>query len=381
MQFAAVNTNELEREYIFQEIGEQPAIARLRAEAPAPAWPAVPGRVLVTGAGDSLCVAELIAALYPGRRIEALPGLHASAAALGLGEGDALIGISVSGRTPRVREALLRAREQGARTVAVTDDPASPLAEAAGDLWLIGASPAAELADTEYASADAREYVGYHHDVAQTKTFLAAVLTLARAVEGGSSGGTDWERLAELVAELVRPAFFEPIGARAEALASAGQAFFLGSLGALPLARFGAYKLFEFNRLAHFADVEEYCHTHYFVTRPGDAVVFLVADRESARRAGEVGPVLAELFEARVVVLRAADVETPWAAGEEVAVPAGGSPLERHVALAVAVEWLAYLWGRIGARDVNTFHAGFDTERLVGASLRTIRRSRIVVAP
>ena len=59
------------------------------------------------------------------------------------------------------------------------------------------------------------------------------------------------------------------------------------------------------------------------------------------------------------------------------AVPTGGSALERHVALIVALEWLTYLWGRIGAPNIDTFHAGFDTERLVAASMKTIRQSRV----
>jgi hypothetical protein len=45
--------------------------------------------------------------------------------------------------------------------------------------------------------------------------------------------------------------------------------------------------------------------------------------------------------------------------------------------LILATEWLTYLWGRIGAPNINTFHAGYDTERLVAASGRTIRASRI----
>ena len=49
----------------------------------------------------------------------------------GLTEGDTVLAISSSGTTPEVLEALIRARASGARAIALTGSPASPLAEAA----------------------------------------------------------------------------------------------------------------------------------------------------------------------------------------------------------------------------------------------------------
>ncbi len=49
----------------------------------------------------------------------------------GLGSGDAVVAISASGHTPFVLGCLQTAHELGARTIAVTCDPHSPLAEAA----------------------------------------------------------------------------------------------------------------------------------------------------------------------------------------------------------------------------------------------------------
>lgn len=364
-------------ELIQQEILEQVELVRRRAAAPPAVWPSAAGRVVITGCGDSLAAAELCAALYEGRRLSARPASAASERARALGPDDALIGISVSGRTPRVIEAVTRAAARGAVTIAVTDDPTAELAERADVAWTIDASPVEELQRSSYEGAEAAQYVGYHRDVAQTKTFLAAVLAIARAAEG-KGGATDWEHLAGTVEELASEAFAEPLRARADDWARAGQAFVLASGSALPVARFAAYKLFEYNRVAHWADVEEYAHTHYFVTRPGDALLFLVHDEASAARTGELLPALSELFEARCVVVRSEDVEPTWTPrAEDVIVPAGGSALERHAALILAVQWVTYLWGRIGAPDIDTFHAGYDTERLVAASLGTIRRSRI----
>jgi hypothetical protein len=150
----------------------------------------------------------------------------------------------------------------------------------------------------------------------------------------------------------------------------------LGSGCTAPLARFAAYKLFELDRVAHASDVEEYCHTHYFITRTGDALVLVLDEPEAAARAAEIAPVLADLFALRVVCVRPDDLPA-LAVGEELVVPAGRSPLERAVALLLALEWLTYLWGRVGLPNVDTFHGGRDTERLVAGSLRTIRRSAI----
>ena len=335
--------------------------------------------MIVTGSGDSLCAAELVARLYPETGATALGALDASAAALDLGAEDALIAISVSGRTPRVVETASRARRRGATIIAVTDDPGSALAEHGDDVWHIGAAPAQALQQADYDDAEAAQYVGYHHDVAQTKSFFAVLLTIARAAEAtGSSADTDWPGLANRIDVLCQKPFWGPLHERALQWAKAGQTFFLASGAALPIARFGAYKMFEFDRSAHFTEIEEYCHTHYFITRRGDSVVLVLQTEDDAQRAAEIAPVLAELFEACIVVIRPDDVTLPNPITcDDVIVPGSGSALERALGLLLAVEWVTYLCGRVGAPDIDTFHAGHDTARLISASMRTIRRSVI----
>jgi hypothetical protein len=140
--------------------------------------------------------------------------------------------------------------------------------------------------------------------------------------------------------------------------------------------------MFEFNRPAHFNDIEEYCHTHYFITRPRDLVIFLIEQSAAERRAAEIAPTLVELFDARTVAVRSADVTPRFEPSAGcIDVPAADHPFQRLLAMVVAVEWMTYLCGRIGAPDINTFHAGYDTERLVAASLTTIRHSAILEAP
>ena len=93
--------------------------------------------------------------------------------------GSMVIGLSQSGQTPDVVEYLLRARKAGAFTVAITNDAASDLANAAEATIALGAGP--ELA------------------VAATKTYvntLGALALLAGHIAGPRSGdrGRDPQR-------------------------------------------------------------------------------------------------------------------------------------------------------------------------------------------
>jgi fructoselysine-6-P-deglycase FrlB-like protein len=370
----------LNAEYIFQEMMEQERIAELHSALPAPEWPGDPERIIVTGSGDSYC-----AALFGGwllgeeRKIEALPAMDGSRAARILGHRDLLIAISVSGYTVRVIEAATRALHNGAHVIAVTDNLESPLAKLGTIVWPIHASPAEELFFTTYRNEDARQYVGYHHDVAQTKTFWAVILTLMRATRLA----IDWPRLLDHTSRLLAPSFFEPLLAKAEHWAQSGQTFFLATGWAKILARFAAYKLYEFNRFASFAEIEEYCHTLYFVTRTGDTIIFLVDDDETAARGAEIVPVLVDLFGARIVWLQPESLTRPIIPGapperlDVLMLPLCAGSIQQGLDLLLALEWITYAIGRIGAPDINVFHGGYDTERLVAGSLLTVRRSAI----
>jgi hypothetical protein len=221
--------------------------------------------------------------------------------------------------------------------------------------------------------------VGYHHDVAQTKTFWAVLLTLIRAAQVN----IDWGDLLVHNRQLLAASFYEPLLAKSDMWAQSGQTFFLGSGWARIIARFASYKMHEFNRLALFTGIEEYCHTHYFITRPGDTIVFLIFDQDTAMRAVEISPVLHELFNARIIWLKSQSVDMAVAPTnfsdyvEMVDLPATSEPLQQFLDLLLAVEWLTYFIGRVGAPNINTFHAGYDTERLVAGTLRTIRQTVI----
>lgn len=369
-------------EYIYQEILEQEKIVSLQRTLPPLEWPTPSNKVILTGSGDSYCAALFGQWLMRERgQVFALPALEASQAAQHFQAGDTLIGISVSGRTARIIEAAKRALAAGAQVVAVTDDLQSPLAELASSVWAIYASPPEELGDTNYGDQHAKQYIGYHHDVAQTKTFWAGLLTLIRAAEIKPA----WQVILEHTQTLLSNAFYEPLVNKAKSWAESGQTFFLGSGWAKIVARFASYKMHEFNRLSHFTGIEEYCHTLYFITRPNDTVVFLICDQDTAARAMEVVPVLCEFFDARIICLQPeifGNSLTSAGSGYNIEVlntPAFDQPLQQFLHFILAVEWLTYLIGRVNAPNINTFHAGYDTERLVAGTLRTIRKSGIRV--
>jgi glucosamine--fructose-6-phosphate aminotransferase (isomerizing) len=96
------------------------------------------------------------------------------------------IGVSQSGRTPEIATVLERYREGGARAVAVTNEPDSPLARGASVHVSLGA--------------------GVEQAVPATKTFtaqLAAMALMAEALGAVPLGAADWDRLPGVVSELL----------------------------------------------------------------------------------------------------------------------------------------------------------------------------------
>ncbi len=91
--------------------------------------------------------------------------------------GAAVIGISQSGRSVDVTEVLAAARRQGALTVGITNDPASPMAEGSHYVLPLAAGP--------------------EHSVAATKTFTSSLAVLAALVAG-------WAEAASLARGLRR---------------------------------------------------------------------------------------------------------------------------------------------------------------------------------
>ena len=347
-------------------------------------------RVVFTGCGDCHAAAEY-AASFLGLRsrldVRAFPAMELSRFRPDLlTEDTLLVALSVSGRTPRVLEAVRAGDRRSAHPLAITDNPEGPLVEDAEHRLFLETSPPEALGRTDYRDPGAAEYSGYHRAVPQTKTFGAMQFALAllclrlEGIEPSGQGSPPAEVEAALrsLPELAPRAADAGLGA-ASLLAGVcrSRAFlsFCGSGLGYPAARFAAYKLMELTRPAGFGDVEEYCHTLYLVTEAGDGVCFFAQDDATLRRCREIAPVVAEEIEAQPVVLSTANsaVASPWEVSLPV-VPPEVAPILFGYAGAHLVRGIARSWGL----NTDRFRAGVEEERYVRGSTRMIRKSKIL---
>jgi glutamine---fructose-6-phosphate transaminase (isomerizing) len=176
------------------DMAAQPAVLRAlserRAELVSSLRGPPPAGVVIVARGSSD-----YAAIFGRYLLEAATGLPVALAAASLQtlygvepclDGWLAVGISQSGRTPEIATVLERYRRAGARTVAVTNDRESPLADAASASIALGA--------------------GEEQAVPATKTFtaqLAAVALLAEALGPVPWGDGDWRRLPGVVEEVL----------------------------------------------------------------------------------------------------------------------------------------------------------------------------------
>jgi glucosamine--fructose-6-phosphate aminotransferase (isomerizing) len=171
-----------------QEIGEQPAIAaRLLRDLPEDLAPLVAAAkrkqiryvmVAARGSSDHAAIYAQYALGAVARLPVALatPSLFSRYAMPPNLTGGLVIGISQSGQSPDVVAVIEEAGHQGALTAAMTNDPASPLAQAARHSFDLRAG--AELS------------------VAATKTYTAELLTIAMlAASLGDASATDHDAL------------------------------------------------------------------------------------------------------------------------------------------------------------------------------------------
>lgn len=144
-----------------------------------------------------------------------------------------VLALSQSGRTPDVIEYVERARERGALTVAITNEPDSELAQAAEAVLPLSAGP--------------------ERSVAATKTYTNSVAALALLAAHAGGRGREYSaaltavasQLDELIAEL------EPkIAAMAVQFAFVGRMFVVGRGPEFSTAREIALKLLETCRVA-----------------------------------------------------------------------------------------------------------------------------------
>jgi glucosamine--fructose-6-phosphate aminotransferase (isomerizing) len=144
-----------------------------------------------------------------------------------------VVAVSQSGRTPDVVEYVQAARGQAALTVAITNDPASPLASAAEAAILLDA--------------------GEERSIAASKTYttsLAALALLAAALGGGSAARlADGVRATAEAMAVAIPRVRAAVGGTAALIRAAEQLVVIGRGQELATAREIALKLSETSRL------------------------------------------------------------------------------------------------------------------------------------
>lgn len=151
----------------------------------------------IFGALNRLTVALATPSLY---------GLYDRAPKL---DGAVVIGISQSGQSPDIVQVLIEAGRQGAPTVAITNDPQSPLARAADGVIALGA--------------------GVERSVAATKTYtaeLAALAMLSAQLGNDAAAISDLLKLPEAIARSLDAE--SAARAAAQALAPASRCVTLG---------------------------------------------------------------------------------------------------------------------------------------------------------
>jgi glutamine---fructose-6-phosphate transaminase (isomerizing) len=292
------------------DIAEQPAgYARLLEPAPAGAIARVaaaiaerrPRHVVFTARGTSDH-----AALYGSYLTEIRLGLPAglaspSAITVYGGRPDLsaalVIGVSQSGGSPDLVEVLRVARASGALTVAVTNAPSSPLAEAA-----------------EY-SVDVAS--GHERAVAATKTYTAELLALLMLLEGVRAGDGVLPP-AERAALATLPDLAADVLADPAPVALAGRYRFAGRIlttgrgYAYPTAREAALKLMETSYLPALAfSGADLLHGPLAMTNPDVPVLAVVGGGPGGQAMRDV---LARLGERRADVVVVGPSDVPGAA-------------------------------------------------------------------
>jgi glucosamine--fructose-6-phosphate aminotransferase (isomerizing) len=114
-----------------------------------------------------------------------------------------VIGISQSGASPDVVSVVAEGASQGAMTVAITNDPSSPLAAAAAHVVDLDAGEERSVAATKTYTASLAAIAALvaegdralTDDVARLPDALAAQLVLTGGAEAAVAAAVDWERL------------------------------------------------------------------------------------------------------------------------------------------------------------------------------------------
>jgi glucosamine--fructose-6-phosphate aminotransferase (isomerizing) len=344
-------------------------------------------RIILTGSGDSYCAAWFGA--YLGQRWRPDLDIRYFAPFEFVNyynpdylQNSVVIGISVSGNTPRVIEALRFAKKYGAHTIGMTDNPQGRVNTETDHTLFIHASPPETLENSSYVTEGAKEYTGYHHDVAQTKTYLANLATLSLLMAYNSSQEEDTLALIQEAFQLINPAINQHqdfIKKGNNIGHGINKVIFVSSGANGPTGLFGAYKMFEFSVNGFACDIEEYCHTNYFITTENSFVIFIASDFPTFDRIKEIEPVIRDVIDAKTVVLINSDLyKNPKIDSHYIPLKVPKNEVLSPLVFTIPVEFLTYSIARSKDFDTNQFRGGQDTEKYVSGSYKTIRQSKIL---
>ncbi|MFX0050819.1 MAG: SIS domain-containing protein [Candidatus Hodarchaeota archaeon] len=341
-------------------------------------------RIYFTGSGDSYCASwfgsnlvskwcpELYTQYYaPFEFVNYFNPKHL--------KNSVVIGISVSGNTPRVVEAIRFAQKYKAQTIGITDNPQGMVAQESDFTLYTHTSPPETLETSSYVSEGAREYIGYHHDVAQTKTYLANLAVqsvfLAYLSRKDKSTLNHVQKAFQLVKKAVgQRNYYLNIFDNLNSIVD--NVIFVSSGPNGPTGLFGAYKMYEFTLNGFACDIEEYCHTKYFITTEKSLVIFIASDSYSFNRILEIEPVIRNIINAKTIILANSSLLNSKAA-DYISIETPKEKVLSPLVYTIPIEFFSYSIARNKGFDTNQFRGGQETEKYVSGSYRTIRQSRI----
>ncbi len=254
------------REILDQPAALQGALVDLRRQVRDLDLGPPPRKVILTGSGDSIIAGTALESLYRrslSAEVRAIPSMEASRYEP-CDEGTLVVAVSVSGGVARTIEAVLRARAQGARALAIIARPGSRLAEAAGAELLM---PEPLTRHTPHS----RDY---------TLTLLALAVLLERLAQDRFEPLDRW---AEATRDVLDRAFAELPGW----VDDSPQTIFLGAGPDRATARYGALKFWEGGAMrAIWDELEEFAHGSQLMAAPRQSAV-LIAGAQAFGRAEE----------------------------------------------------------------------------------------------
>jgi len=216
-------------------------------------------RIVLTGCGDSLAVAEYGKWAFLSQGINALVASPPEIERLPLTERGVLIAVSASGRSLTTIDALRKAGEMGASTILLTDNPKGSATKHADTVWITKSNVTS-------------------HDISPsspTTTAMAYLLTVANSIESGYD-----EDLADDVKVLKSDAeqilvWAEEKGQKMAQIINPGSRLYLISEGPnYVAAQIGMCKVNEYSlTFASTILTEEFRHHYVLAVEEGDSAI------------------------------------------------------------------------------------------------------------